>query len=179
MRQQLLSVTDFFLPFVSLTHCPFVMSSTVKQCSVGYACRTSCHKKHLCVEWRDCKGWFEPVLLKKENAKELVKFLEGIHSERSISNHKQSLASKDLGGMTSRYLSDNPSKSLVPRLTLKDLVDAKSASFYWHERIIARRGLRHRENVLEDNDGSITAWISAQIRASCLNSTPPPQIDFQ
>ena len=66
----------------------------------------------------------------KENAKELVKFLEGIHSERSISNHKQSLASKDLGGMTSRYLSDNPSKSLVPRLTLKDLVDAKSASFY-------------------------------------------------
>ena len=66
----------------------------------------------------------------KENANELVKFLEGIHSERSISNHKQSLASKDLVGMRSRSLSDNPSKSLVPRLTSKDLVDAKSACIY-------------------------------------------------
>ena len=53
------------------------------------------------------------------------------------------------------------------------LVDAKSACIYWHERIIGRRGLRHRENVLEDNDVSITAWISAQIRARSLNSTPP------
>ena len=33
-------------------------------------------------------------------------------------------------------------------------------------------------NVLEDNDVTINAWISAQIRASSLNSTPPPN-DFQ
>ncbi|XP_067025932.1 uncharacterized protein [Acropora muricata] len=92
----------------------------------------------------------------KENAKELVRCLEGIHSERSISHHKQSLACNDLGlierGMTSRSLLDNPSKSLVPRLTLKDVVDAKSACICRHEKIIGRRGPRHRENMLDDND---------------------------
>ena len=97
----------------------------------------------------------------KENAKKMVKFLEGIHSERSISHHKQSLACKDFGlidrGTTSRSLLDNPSKSLVPRLTLKDVVDAKSACICRHEKIIGRRGLRHRENMLEDNDVSINA----------------------
>ena len=97
----------------------------------------------------------------KENAKELVRCLEGIHSERSISHHKQSLACKDIGlierGMTSRSLMDNPSKSLVPRLTLKDVVDAKSACICRHEKIIGRRDLRHRENMLDDNDVSINA----------------------
>ena len=95
--------------------------------------------------------WSDEAPKDNSNAKELAKFLEGIHSERSISHHKLSLACKDLDlidrGMTSRSLLDNPSKSLVPRLTLKDVtvVDAKSACICRHKKIIGRRGLRHRE----------------------------------
>ena len=97
----------------------------------------------------------------KEKATELVKFVEGTHSGPSISHHKQSLALKDLvlieRGMTSRSLMANPSKSLVPRLTLKDVVDAKSACICRDEKIIGKRDLRHREDMLEDNDVSINA----------------------
>ena len=97
----------------------------------------------------------------KEKATELVKFFEGTHSGPSISHHKQSLACKDFGlierGMTSRFLLANPGKSLAPRLTLKDVVDAKSACICRDEKIIGKRDLRHREDMLEDNDVSINA----------------------
>ena len=97
----------------------------------------------------------------KQKATELVKFLEGTHSGPSISHHKQSLACKDFGlierGITSRSLLANPGKSLVPRLTLKDVVDAKSACICRDEKIIGKRDLRHRQNILEDNGVSINA----------------------
>ena len=119
----------------------------------------------------------------KEKATELVKFLEGAHSGPSISHHKKSLACKDFGliemGITSRSLLANPGKSLVPRLTLKDVVDAKSACICRDEKIIGKRDLRHRENMLEDNDVSIKSRISEpfsveeQWRACSLNLNPP------
>ena len=59
--------------------------------------------------------------------------------------------------MTSRSLLANPGKSLVPRLTLKDVVDAKSACICRDEKIIGKRDLRHRQNMLEDNGVSINA----------------------
>ena len=90
----------------------------------------------------------------QEKATELAKFLEGTHSGPSISHHKQSFVLIERG-MTSRSLLANASKSLVARLTLKDVVDAKSACICRDEKIIGKKDLRHRENMLEDNDVSI------------------------
>ena len=123
------------------------MSSTVKQCPVG----TPALRGRVSSKTFVC-GVVRPQRIirtcpSKENAKELVKFLEGIHSERSISHHKQSLACKYLGGMTSR------SKPLTCSSFNFEICRGRKEQLH----LPTRKDHWKRETVLEDNGVSINA----------------------
>ena len=77
---------------------------------------------------------------------------ERFQSETSISHHKQSLIrdSGFLEGHTSRasFLSTT-CESRVPRLTLRDVVNTKSACICRNEKVIGKNDYRQREGDLE------------------------------
>ena len=87
-----------------------------------------------------------------------VRFLERFHSQPSISHHKQSLICN--GGISGRSPSrashlNSTCKSCVPRLTLRHVVNTRSACAWSEQKFIGIRDHCDRKNDLESIEVSM------------------------